>query len=341
MNAGGISVQKIIWALDAFEADHALLQHAIDTIHGLKQRFPKALVQPVYVFTPGQFSLSSEIATPYSGPWLDQFRPAAEKALATLMKSIPRDWQTLPPRVLTQGFSSNFGAVKSLIKFSNQWQADLIVSSSHGRKGLKRLVLGSFSESLVQRSPVPVIVVGPRSRTVRSFERILFPTQFGKLSKDAFRECIGLAKSLQSKVTLFHALPHPFEPVFQAGVYLLGGNWIPAENYYSHDLGHHERHVHHWVRYAQRQGVECDQNIQTEARLIATSIVQLAIKYKHSMICMEMQSGPWMSALLGSITKQVLRSSPCPVVVLNSAYLNKAAQTSSRKRAARIERKAA
>ena len=69
--------------------------------------------------------------------------------------------------------------------------------------------------------------------------------------------------------------------------------------------------------------------------------VQLAIKYKHSMICMEMQSGPWMSALLGSITKQVLRSSPCPVVVLNSAYLNKAAQTSSRKRAARIERKAA
>ena len=37
--------------------------------------------------------------------------------------------------------------------------ADLIVLGTHGRRGLRRAVLGSDAEQVVRRSPVPVLLV--------------------------------------------------------------------------------------------------------------------------------------------------------------------------------------
>jgi len=37
--------------------------------------------------------------------------------------------------------------------------ADLIVVGTHGRKGLTRMLMGSTAESLLRRSPCPVLVV--------------------------------------------------------------------------------------------------------------------------------------------------------------------------------------
>ena len=38
-------------------------------------------------------------------------------------------------------------------------RADLIVLGTHGRRGLRRLVLGSDAEAVVRTSPVPVLLV--------------------------------------------------------------------------------------------------------------------------------------------------------------------------------------
>lgn len=39
------------------------------------------------------------------------------------------------------------------------WNADLVVVGSHGRRGLDRLLLGSGAEQVVRLAPVPVLVV--------------------------------------------------------------------------------------------------------------------------------------------------------------------------------------
>ncbi|MGA2394480.1 MAG: universal stress protein [Candidatus Lustribacter sp.] len=51
---------------------------------------------------------------------------------------------------------------EALIAAAEQQEADLIVVGSHGRHGLERLVLGSVAEGIVQRSPLPVLVVRTR-----------------------------------------------------------------------------------------------------------------------------------------------------------------------------------
>ena len=47
---------------------------------------------------------------------------------------------------------------------ARQWPADLIVVGSHGRRGMRRLVLGSGAEAILRTAPVPVLLVRARPR---------------------------------------------------------------------------------------------------------------------------------------------------------------------------------
>lgn len=46
-----------------------------------------------------------------------------------------------------------------IVKQAKQWPADLIVMGTHGRRGLKRLALGSDAELVLRLSSVPVLLI--------------------------------------------------------------------------------------------------------------------------------------------------------------------------------------
>jgi nucleotide-binding universal stress UspA family protein len=48
---------------------------------------------------------------------------------------------------------------EKILKVADEWQADLIVSGTHGRKGLEHLLLGSVAEKLVRHSTKPILIV--------------------------------------------------------------------------------------------------------------------------------------------------------------------------------------
>jgi nucleotide-binding universal stress UspA family protein len=50
----------------------------------------------------------------------------------------------------------------AIVDAADEWQADLIVVGSHGRTGLKRLMLGSVAQSVVAHAPCSVEVVRRR-----------------------------------------------------------------------------------------------------------------------------------------------------------------------------------
>ena len=50
-------------------------------------------------------------------------------------------------------------AGKRVLEAVKQWEADLIVCGTHGRRGLRRIVLGSDAEYMVRHSPVPILLV--------------------------------------------------------------------------------------------------------------------------------------------------------------------------------------
>jgi nucleotide-binding universal stress UspA family protein len=46
-----------------------------------------------------------------------------------------------------------------IVKQARQWPADLIVMGTHGRRGFKRLAMGSDAELVLRHSSVPVLLV--------------------------------------------------------------------------------------------------------------------------------------------------------------------------------------
>ena len=46
-----------------------------------------------------------------------------------------------------------------IVQQAKAWPADLIVMGTHGRRGIRRMVMGSDAEYVVRHTPVPVLLV--------------------------------------------------------------------------------------------------------------------------------------------------------------------------------------
>jgi nucleotide-binding universal stress UspA family protein len=46
-----------------------------------------------------------------------------------------------------------------IIHLAKEWGADLIVCGTHGRRGIRRIVMGSDAEYIVRHTPVPILLV--------------------------------------------------------------------------------------------------------------------------------------------------------------------------------------
>ena len=89
-------------------------------------------------------------------PSSDATRTESTARLATL---VPRP---APPGVTSQVESIwKHDAAAAIVETANRVGADAIVIASHGRTGLRRLVLGSVAAGVVERSHLPVVIVRP------------------------------------------------------------------------------------------------------------------------------------------------------------------------------------
>lgn len=61
--------------------------------------------------------------------------------------------------VAAEGRIAEGNASRALIAVAKRENADLIVTGSHGRRGVRRVFIGSIAETVVRTSPVPVLVV--------------------------------------------------------------------------------------------------------------------------------------------------------------------------------------
>jgi nucleotide-binding universal stress UspA family protein len=93
---------------------------------------------------------------PYYEEWVKALREGGRKVLAEAEK-LAKDQGVTAEGVLTETLGGR--AADAIIEQTKQWSADLIVMGTHGRRGLKRIVLGSDAELVVRTAPVPVLLV--------------------------------------------------------------------------------------------------------------------------------------------------------------------------------------
>jgi len=106
-------------------------------------------------------------------------------------------------------------APQRILDCAAQFDADLIVTGSHGRSGLQRMVLGSVVEALLHRAGRPVLVV-PRDLDTLSanngrFSKIICAIDFSVASRNALALALSIAEESDARLTLLHVIDTPPE----------------------------------------------------------------------------------------------------------------------------------
>lgn len=142
--------QSILVPLDGSEPSHNGLRHAIDIA-----RDAKATLHLVHVIDsfPMMFELSSQGGLESMNQSLRRW---AEGMLKTGQRQAAEQGVKAEVilRELTQGRVADV-----IVEVAKEASCDLIVLGTHGRRGLRRLMLGSDAEAVARTSPVPVLLV--------------------------------------------------------------------------------------------------------------------------------------------------------------------------------------
>mgnify|MGYP006147091413 CR=1 FL=1 len=91
-----------------------------------------------------------------SGDLIKVIRENAEKVLANGLAAA-QSAGVEADTVLYDNFGERLP--EAVADAAKQWNADLIVVGTHGRRGIGRVLMGSGAEQIIRLSPVPVLVI--------------------------------------------------------------------------------------------------------------------------------------------------------------------------------------
>lgn len=87
--------------------------------------------------------------------------------------------------------------------------ATRLILGTHGRRGLKRFVLGSVARQLLEAIEVPVCTVGPRAHkgALTQIETILHPVSLSGMHEASATLALELGRQCGAQVVLLHVVP--------------------------------------------------------------------------------------------------------------------------------------
>jgi len=84
------------------------------------------------------------------------------------------NYRPLDPNVLVEHVLMEGDPAATILQVADGSMIDLIVMGTHGRRGLRRLLMGSVAENVVRRATCPVVTVKnpfPETEPIREVER--------------------------------------------------------------------------------------------------------------------------------------------------------------------------
>lgn len=259
-----------------------------------------------YVLGPESLNWTGE----FSGPWITKYKPVAEKQAEVLRQKLNMPIEVVPCR--SPGLRNS---VATLAKFAKKVKAEGIVVGTHGRSGLERLVLGSFTETLILTASVPVVIVHPSQPVPTSLRRIVVPTDLSPASIKFISRVGEMAKRSGAAIELFYKLPDPLDPILQQGVYAVGGGWVSVQSYLDDDTRDKEAKLREIVERLKAKGVSAKSTIDTTSTALVPAMNTFAADVKADMIALLTQAGGMTAAILGSVARDLTRTANIPLLI--------------------------
>lgn len=193
--ASRTQIKNVLFATDFSDASHNALTFALSLA-----RAYDATIHALHVVTPEAYMC----ATPEGAAAFE----AMEESVEEEMEKVAARMAGLRNETAIERSTSIWAAVEEAVY---KGKIDLIVVGTHGRTGMRKILLGSTAESIFRRARVPVLTIGPAVtegiHSAGKYRSVLFATDLKEDSLSAAAFAFSLAEENSAKLILFHAVP--------------------------------------------------------------------------------------------------------------------------------------
>lgn len=204
-------------------------------------------------------------------------------------------------------------ASPAILDYAAENDVDLIVMGSHGRRGFRRLLLGSVTEEVVRAGRWPVLTVRTGrgdDETSPNYGAILAPVDFSSHTEFGVRTAVDLARRFSAELHLVHVIDIPIIPEIYGPVATPAVDAKRAAAKATERLGE------------LAQALAPEMKVRTQVRVggAAHEILGAAEERGIDLIVLPTHGFSGLDRLLmGSVTEAVLRRARCPVLTLKPA----------------------
>ena len=197
---------------------------------------------------------------------------------------------------------------------------DLIVTSTSGRRGLKRVFAGSVAEALLWVTPCPVLFCRPRPGVQlfhpgrRPIQKLLIALDRTPASEDILQDAVAFAKDLDAEIILLHVVQPLRALATVTGIEL--ASFSPEEWKQLNERA--DEYLAAITQQLAAAGVQATSE-KLESNDVAAAILETAARLKVDAIALASRAPQRMvRAILGSVADQLVRGAPCPVLVIRA-----------------------
>jgi len=321
-----VQPKKIMCAVDFSDFTDETLAHSI----ALSRDFHAKLFLAHIVTEVNTSFVHSEIAI-NRAKLQDEYILNAQELLGDLAKEITIDHEIL----VSKGDSADEICRLALLK-----EIDLLITATHGKSGIKRLLIGSVTEKLMKILHCPLLVLRSKEHDFISLsnhemrlKKVLVGCDFSPDSKLAFNYGLSLAQEYQAELYLTHVIKPTEHIELKSSDYInvIPGNYV---HWRTSDYFEMQKKVTQETQEkikALRSGLErqlyymipeeCLNWCTPHTILLAGEPYKELIKYAKAqeidMIVLGIRGHTLLEKLLvGSTTDRVIRQAPCPVLVV-------------------------
>ncbi|HET6203037.1 MAG TPA: universal stress protein [Planctomycetota bacterium] len=197
---------------------------------------------------------------------------------------------------------------ESIVSEARRFRAGAIVCGTQGRRGLKRLLLGSVAERLLQTSNLPVVVV-PHRPIRPAFRKVVVAIDFSRASGAALAFAVSACRRRGAALEVVHAADTTFVAMVDPN---LGGALVTR---LEHEKERAQKKLSAVLDALARSGIRATARLDEGSP--AGKIVGLARRTGADLVVLGTRGlGGAGRFFLGSVSREVVRTAPCPVAVV-------------------------
>ncbi len=146
-----MAYKRILVPVDGSPTSNAGLREAIQTAKG-----QDASIQLVHVVDYHYLMMGGLEAGAYIEDLMESLTQSGKRILKRAEEQVRKAGVPVTSVLLE---SSAGTAADAIVRQAKKWKADVVVLGTHGRRGVRRMLMGSDAEQVVRNSPVPVMLV--------------------------------------------------------------------------------------------------------------------------------------------------------------------------------------